>query len=68
MELYGCQIRCKCGGHVEVLIDGVYYLLTEKYTIIFRGICNSCGDDVAVERDILSLMVMCPNKKGEKGN
>ena len=68
MEYYACQVRCSCGGFVETLQEGVYYILTEDYKIIFRGICNQCGSGVRVERDILSLMVMCPNKAGQKGN
>lgn len=68
MEMVGCRVQCKCGGHVELLDEGVYYILTENHTIIFRGVCNTCGDGVRVERDILSLMLSCPNKEGERGN
>jgi hypothetical protein len=57
-----CKLFCQCGGHIQHLPDdGVYYVLTEEHTIIFRGMCNQCGGGVRVERPILSLMVRCPS-------
>lgn len=55
-----CQIVCQCGGRVETLNDGTYYVLTDKHTIIFLGLCNRCHEGVRVEKPILELMVHCP--------
>ena len=68
MNAVSCILLCQCGGHVSYLHEDIYYVLTEKRTIIFRGVCSLCGELVKVERDILSLILTCPNKDGERGN
>ena len=61
-EPIGCTIRCKCGGTVfQLCEDQAFYWLTEQLTIIFRGICDSCGETIQVERDIKSLLLICPH-------
>ncbi len=61
-DVIGCAIQCKCGGRVfQLLEDQAFYILTPRYTIIFRGICDSCGETVRVERDIRSLLLLCPD-------
>lgn len=56
-----CRINCKCGGLVIRLDeDGIYYILTDQHTIIFRGICNECGRMVNVEKHILALYLNAP--------
>lgn len=64
--MIACGLRCSCGGSVEMLIDKIYYILTEDHEIIFRGVGSNCKDNVQVKRDILSLLLICPNgdKKG----
>lgn len=63
MEYTGCQIKCSCGGVVcQVAEDGIWYILTERNTIIFRGICSECEQLVKVEREIATLWMLCPTK------
>lgn len=63
MDIVGCAIRCRCGGVVDRLMeDEAYYLVTENFTIIFRGYCNICDEAVSVERDIQSLLLLCPTE------
>lgn len=47
--------------------DQVYYILTPRHTIIFRGICGGCGESVRVERGIMELIMICPGD-GKKAN
>ncbi len=66
--MIGCQLKCLCGGVVETLIDGVMYILTDDHKIIFRGICSDCGENVSVERPIVSLIEICPTPDRRKLN
>ena len=66
--MYACQLHCRCGGHVEELHDGVIYILTENYEIIFQGICNKCGEGVSTTRRIQDLFFLCPVDEKERGN
>lgn len=69
MSAIGCRIMCQCGGNVDRLPDdGIYYVLTEDNTIIWRGICGTCGEAVRVERDIVELIMMCPTKENKRAN
>lgn len=71
MSALGCKIMCKsCGvGHVVRLPDdGIYYVLTDDNTIIWRGICGHCEEGVSVERSIVELLMMCPTKTDTKAN
>lgn len=65
--MFACMLKCTCGGTVESLVDQIYYILTEDNCIIFRGVCNTCGENAQVKRDILSLIFLCP-KGDKKGN
>lgn len=57
-----CIIKCRCGGHIQVLPeDGVYYTLTEEKTIIFRGYCIKCQELVQLQQSILELLLHCPD-------
>lgn len=67
MKMLGCSLRCECGGVVESLSEQVLYILTENHTVIFRGVCSECCEITQVERDIMSLLLMCPNED-KKGN
>lgn len=61
MNAVSCKIICRCGGTATALPDdGVYYVLTDDHTIIFRALCNQCGSGVRIEKPILELMVHCP--------
>lgn len=61
-EHFACGIRCKCGGLVfQLCEDQVFYWLTKKLTIIFRGICDTCGETIQVERCIRSMLLLCPH-------
>lgn len=65
-EPNACAVQCKCGGLVfQLCEDRAFYWLTKKLTIIFRGVCDSCGSTVQVERDIKSLLLLCPHE-GER--
>lgn len=55
-----CQIVCKCGGIVDRLDDGIYYILTEDKQITFRGYCNRCHQLVRVTKAILAMYLMAP--------
>lgn len=59
-----CMIKCRCGGDVESLPyeegNHIYYVLTSDRTIVFRGRCSQCREGVRVERDIQTLLLMCP--------
>ncbi len=69
MNAVSCKIACSCGGHaVSLPDDGVYYVLTDKHEIIFRGICNQCGCGIRVIKPILDLMVHCPPNPHELAN
>ena len=62
MRTVGCQIMCRCGGTVDRLCDDcIIYVITENLTIIFRGVCNQCGENVSVEKDIISLLALAPD-------
>ena len=64
MKVVCCAVQCSCGGTVKRLTDdGVFYMLTPQHHIIFTGICEDCEEPVKVERDILSLMMLCPIEK-----
>lgn len=58
-----CIVKCSCGGKVEYLNDGVFYILTERNTVIFQGTCSSCLELVKVEREIATLFLMCPTEE-----
>lgn len=61
MNAVSCKIVCQCGGvGVTLPDDGIYYVLTDDHRIIFRALCNVCGEGVRVEKPILELMVHCP--------
>jgi hypothetical protein len=61
MSAINCVIKCKCGGTVcQVAEDGTWYTLTERSTIVFRGICSDCEQLVRVEREITTLLLLCP--------
>ena len=68
-QAIACIIKCECGGDVEVLPreDGhhIYYVLTSDLTIIFRGTCSQCHEGVRVEREIQTLLMMCPTLSGQ---
>lgn len=68
MDFVACSLKCECGGTVSELVDNVMYILTEDHQIIFRGACPNCGQNTQVTRDILSLVMLCPSKKNQKGN
>jgi hypothetical protein len=51
---------CSCGGVATTLPDGVYYILTDAHEIVFRGICNQCGEGVRVTKPIVDLIMHCP--------
>lgn len=62
MRAVACVIMCKCGGHIQVLPeDGVYYVLTDRKTIIFRGFCLKCKEGVRVEKPVYELWLQCPD-------
>lgn len=61
-RMMSCAVGCKCGGMVKELIDGVFYSVTIRQTIIFCGICDKCREPVAVEKDIVALLMLCETK------
>ena len=61
MKYVACVIHCSCSGRVERLVEGVAYVLTDKQTIVFGGICSQCGSPVQVEKPITTLMLHCPS-------
>lgn len=64
-----CKIMCSCGGTATKLPeDGVYYVLTDENTILFRGFCNACGEGVRVEKPIAELFFHCPTAEGLRAN
>lgn len=61
MKMTGFVLTCSCGGAVKrVLRDNYFYVLTERQTIIFRGVCSECGEGVTVEHMLDYLRLMCP--------
>lgn len=50
MDMFACMLKCTCGGTVESLVDQIYYILTEDNCIIFRGVCNTCGENAQVKK------------------
>lgn len=69
MNAVGCHIACRCGGHATRLPDDeFFYVLTDENTIIFRGICNRCGEGVRVETPLMALIVRCPQNPNQLAN
>lgn len=53
----GIQIFCKCGGSVSKLCpDKIICVISEDNEIIFRGICDDCGEGVNVHFQLIELM------------
>lgn len=62
MKTVACILKCKCGGHAQVLPeDGVYYILTHKHTIILQGYCLKCQEPVKLEQSLYDLLLHCPS-------
>ena len=38
----------------------MFYVLTDERTIIFLGVCETCGEGVRVEKPITDLLLHCP--------
>lgn len=65
MSVISCIVQCKCGGIMTHTVhDGTWYHLTDNHYIVFHGICSICGKEVKVEKELTTLIMMCPNKKG----
>lgn len=60
MRVAAMELHCQCGGVAKSLPEDdeghyIFYMVTDRNSIIFQGLCDRCGVGFKVEKPIISL-------------